>query len=122
MPAISKQAVLSAVDLPRERIELPEWGADAYVFVRGLTGTERDSWECYCLAQRKAAGSDNGFPGLRGSLLVRCLVDDDGNRIFDDGDVEALGGKSGKALDRLWEAAVRLSGIGKDDVEQLKKN
>jgi len=122
MPAITRDAALKVADLPREKVNVPEWGDGAYVFVRSLTGTERDSWELYALEQKKRFHTDGGFPGIRASLLVRCLVDDDGNRVFVDTDVDELGGKSGKALDRLWTVAAKLSGITSDDVEDLKKN
>lgn len=122
MPALSRDSVLAANDLPRERVDVPEWGSGAYVYVRSLTGMERDSWETYCIEQRAAYKSDSGFPGLRSSLLVRCLVDDDGKRLFLDVDVETLGAKSGAVLDRLWSTAAKLNGLTAADVDELKKN
>lgn len=122
MPALTKDVLFKADDLPRERVDVPEWGEGAYVFVRPLTASERDSWEMYAIEMRGRWKSDSVFPGLRASLIVRCAVDDDGKRIFDDLDVDQLGDKSGKALDRLWEVATRLNGMTAQDVEDLKKN
>lgn len=122
MGCLTREAALSASDLPREKVDVPEWGVGAYVFVRGLTGTERDSWECYCLAKREAIGSQGGFPGIRASLVVRATIDDDGRRIFTDADADEVSEKNGKALDRIWTVAARLSGITAEDVEELKKN
>ena len=45
-----------------------------------------------------------------------------GSLVFHDGDIDALAGKSGAALDRLYEVAARLSGIGDQDVEELTKD
>jgi len=122
MPAITRDAALESKDLPRERVDVPEWGEGAYLFVRGMTGTEKDAWECYCLKQREAFHSENGFPGIRASVVVRCAVDDDGNRIFTDADLDIVGAKNGKALDRIWTIAVKRSGITPDDIEQLKND
>lgn len=121
MGCISRDAVLAATDLPRERVDVPEWGAGAYVFVRGMTGTEKDSWEKHVLERRAALGCENVFPGIRASVVVRCAVDDEGNRIFTDADVELVGAKNGKAIDRIFEKASRLSGITPEDIEELKK-
>jgi hypothetical protein len=122
MPAITRDAALAAVDLPRERVEVPEWGVGAYVFIRGLGGTEKDAFECYAIEQRKRYHTDGGFPGIRAALVVRCAVDDDGQRIFSDADIDLVGAKSGKALDHMWTVAARLSAITDADVEELKKS
>lgn len=121
MGCISRDAVLAATDLPRERVDVPEWGAGAYVFVRGMTGTEKDSWEKHVIERRASLGCENVFPGIRASVVVRCAVDDDGGRIFTDADVELVGAKNGKAIDRIFDKASRLSGITPEDIEELKK-
>lgn len=121
MGAISRDAVRESNDVQSQKVPLPEWGADSYVIVRGLSGTDRDSWELACIAQRKSLGIDaGGFPGIRASLVVRCCFDDEGKRVFEDSDAEWLGTKSGKALDRIWTAAATLSGITEEDAEKLK--
>jgi hypothetical protein len=50
-------------------------------------------------------------------LLSRCLVDENGDRLFSDKDIKALSAKSGAVLDRLGDVAMRLSGLRKEDVE-----
>jgi hypothetical protein len=122
MGCLSRESIVAASDLPREKVDVPEWGAGAYVNVRSLTGKERDSWEAFCIEQREAYKSDAGFPGLRASMLVRCLVDDEGKRLFLDTDTEVLGAKSGAVLDRLWTVAARLNALTASDVDELKKN
>jgi hypothetical protein len=41
--ALNKDQILHADDLPRREVQTPEWGGS--VFVRALTGDERDSYE-----------------------------------------------------------------------------
>lgn len=114
--ALTKDAILSANDIERERVEVPEWGG--YVWVRGMTGEERDAFEAG-LVERKGKSRELNFKNMRASLVAKTVVNDGGERLFDDNDVKRLGQKSAAALDRLYEVATRLSGIGEQDVEDL---
>jgi hypothetical protein len=110
-----RDAILAAEDLPREEVQTPEWGPAGAptVFVRGFTSKERDDWEM----SLTVAGPDGSripnprLKNLRAGFVVRVLVDKDGNRIFEDKDVEVLSAKSASVLDRLWDVGRRLSGM-----------
>jgi hypothetical protein len=52
--------------------------------------------------------------------MVVC--DADGARMFSDEDVEELQAKNASALDRLFSAAQRISGLTDEDVEELEGN
>ena len=43
MNILSKEAILAADDLPREKVNVPEWGGE--VLVRTMSGTDRDAFE-----------------------------------------------------------------------------
>lgn len=105
--------ILGAEDLPSEVVETPEWApAVPQVRVRGLTSAERDAFE-QGLMEAGATGVrvKTTFDNPRAALAVRVIVDDDGERVFSDNDVAALGRKSGAALDRIWDKARQLSGM-----------
>lgn len=110
-----RDAILAAEDLPREEVKTDEWGPFGVpsVFVRGFTSKERDDWEM----SLTVAGPDGGrvpnprLKNLRAGFVVRVLVDENGERIFDDKDVDLLAGKSAAVLDRLWDVGRRLSGL-----------
>lgn len=116
---LTRDAILAAPDLPLEVVEVPEWGGS--ILVRGMTGTERDAFERESIA-RKGKSVEVNLENLRARLLARTIVDDNGSRLFTDSDIALLGSKSAAALDRVFAAAQRLSGIGQDDVEDLSKN
>ena len=119
MTKLTRDAILAVVDLPSETVPCPEWGGE--VSIRGMTGSERDAFEQSLFigdADSKRFSADN----VRAKLLVRCIVDENGERIFKDEDVEALGRRSAQVLDRLYDVAQRLSGIGKKDLESAVKN
>jgi hypothetical protein len=120
MALLNKDAILTADDLTSEDVEVPEWGGT--VRLRALTGTERDDFEASCVGEEKNGKPSVNAKNIRARLVARCCVGEDGQRLFTDAEVTKLGMKSGRALDRLWDAARRLSGMSDDDVEELAGN
>jgi hypothetical protein len=116
---LTRESILNAKDLKRDLVKVPEWGGE--VFVRCMTGTERDAFEseAYTVKGKNIEINKDNF---RARLLVRVLVDEKNERIFSDQDIGSLGGKSGKCLDRLFSVAMRVNGLSRDDVEELTKN
>jgi hypothetical protein len=116
---LTRDAILQAQDLPRELVDVPEWGGSVYV--RALTGAERDAFETSIVEQRGKSTKMN-LKNIRAKLVALTVVDEEGNRIFSDSDASALGKKSAAALDKVFEVAQRLSGLRPEDVEELSKN
>ena len=100
-------------DLPRELVNVPEWGGD--VFVRTMTGTDRDAFEASLI------GKEGRMENVRARLVSLTLCNEAGERMFDDAEIAALGKKSARALDRVFSVAQRLNGIGTEQVEAAKK-
>lgn len=119
MTLLNKAQILKAEDLTIETVKVPEW--DGEVNVRTMTGTERDKFET-SLIDSKGNDITRNTTNLRAKLLSLCIVDKDGKRLFNDKEISDLGGKSAKALDRLFAVAQKLNGIGVEDVEDLTKN
>jgi len=113
---LNRDDILKADDLPTQVVEVPEWGGA--VRVRGLTGQERDKFEASVASVSGKMNLDN----VRARMVALVCIDDKGKRIFSDKDVAALGQKSGIALDRIFEAARKLSGIGAGEVEVIRQN
>jgi len=103
-----------------EEVAVPEW--DGTVLVRGLTGAERDALESNIVQANRDGSTTVDTRNLRARLVALCVVDEDGERIFSDEDVDALGRKSAAALDRVFSVAQRLSGLRAADIEELRKN
>lgn len=119
MALLTRDQILSAEDLKRETLDVPEWGGE--VIVRSLTGAERDAFEDSVVRQRGKTRELN-LRNARARLVSLSLIDESGSRLFSDGDVEALGRKSAAALDRVFAAAQRLSGLTENDIDELAKN
>lgn len=120
MSFLSKDALLAAAaqPLPVERVEVPE--LDGHVFVRGMSGSERDAWERSLFIGR---GKRREFDGtnVRARLAVKCLVDETGTRLFADSEAGALGKLRVDVLQRIFETAQRMSGVTDEDIDELKK-
>lgn len=113
---LDREAILSKDDLPRKEVEVPEWGGSVYV--RGMTGKERDIVETLFMEAQKK----DTLQGIRAQLVCMVTTDENGVRIFQDEDSEELAQKSGKALDRLFSVAMQLSGMSPDEMERAEKN
>lgn len=117
---LSRDQILSSSDLSHEMVSVPEWGGSVAVWT--VTGDEISEWE-NSVSRRVGSGDKiRDSRGIKSALLVLCLKDESGKRIFSDDDIEMLGGKSAKVINRLWDAATRMNGIGKETQEELEKN
>lgn len=114
-----RQTILDTKDLPVEAVEVPEWNMTVYV--RSMTGYERDVYEGDLLDKRDAPIKER-MKNLRSSLVVLCTVDENGERIFKDEDKEAVGKKSARALNRILSAAQHLNALTEDDLEEEAGN
>lgn len=112
---LGKDQQLGAADLRAEVVPVPEWGGD--VRIQGMMGCDRNS-----LLGESATSDVPRYSNWYGRVLVRCIVDEKGQRIYQDADAEALGRKNALVLERLFTVAARLSALAEADVEELAKN
>ena len=120
MHSLNRDGILQADDIKIEEVLVPEWGG--WVRVRGLTATERDDYEQSIVSIDSSGARMTDMANFRARLVVRCVVDEKGVKLFKPDDAEILGRKSAAAVDRLWAVAQRLSGLSKEDVAELRKN
>jgi hypothetical protein len=116
---LTREDILAASDITTEILEVPEW--DGSVRIRGLTGNERDVYEQSIVTMRGNRVLPK-FAGARARLVALSIVDDDGKLLFSETDVAELGKKSASGLQRVYEAARKLSGLTEEDVDELVKN
>lgn len=117
MALLSREAVLGAADRKTEDVAVPEWGGT--VRVRALSGVERDAYEAGIVQLRADGSRSVNMRNLRGRLVSLSCIDEEGRRLFTDEDAIALGDKSASALERVFDAARKLSGLSEGDVEEL---
>jgi hypothetical protein len=118
--SLTRDQILSAPDIRREEVAVPEWGGTVWVY--GLTGSERDAFEASIIEQRDQKSVNIRLANLRARLCAIAIRSDNGKRVFSDADIAELGKKSAGALQRVFEAAQRLSALQDGDIETLTKN
>lgn len=114
--ALTRDEILQAADTKFIEVEVPEWGGS--VKLASMSGKARDAFETSILNKTGGVNTVN----LRAKLVAASIVDNNGNLIFGDSDIEALGKKSYLALDRVFNEAQKLNAIGQKEVEELAKN
>jgi len=119
---LTREAFLAAEDTQTEEVDLSDIpGFNGSLLVRGMTGRERDEFEASMLIQAAGQGARD-LRNARAKLVAKCVVDDDGKRLFTDADVAAIGEKSAAAVARLFDVASRLSGLNEEDVQARERD
>jgi len=113
---LDRDGILKSDDLPRELVDVPEWGGELYV--RTLTGSERDEFEQSMVTGKGKTNLDN----VRARFAVLTICDSEGKRIFRASDAEALGKKSAAALGKVFDVASRMNGFSQQDAEELTQS
>ncbi len=91
---------------------------DEPVYVRVMSGTERDAWEIASFRDGKVLPEH-----FRAKLVVRCLCDEKGERLFKDEETGLLSDSlPSPAVVKLFDAAHKLNRLSKEDTDELVKN
>jgi hypothetical protein len=113
---LTRDQILDADDLPAEEVHVPEWGGT--VLVRGMTGAERDRFEMRMYLDRDKLDESP----VRARVVAWCCLDEAGQALFSQKDVERLARKSGAALDRIFSVAQRLSRVDEKAAKAAEEN
>lgn len=117
MALLSRDAILDAKDLKTKDIPVPEWGGD--VRIRMLTGKERDEFEASLVEMKKDGSAKRNIENVRARLATLCIVNEQGELMFNRADIRMLGNKSSAALGRVFDAINELNAFSDEDIEEL---
>jgi len=116
---LSKGDILKSKDIKIERVEVPEWGG--HTFVKVMSGIERENYEDSIFEVSKE-GTKRKPGSVRAKLVAKTMCDEKGKLLFNELEIRDLEKKSGKALDRVFDCAKIINGIGADTVKENAKN
>lgn len=122
---LTREVLLQKDDLKVEKVELSK----GYVFVREMTGHEKDVWEQSMLKQKPSGNKNKGveyettLEDFRAKLAVVTVCDADGNLLFKPEDAKVLNKMmSATNMERIVTAAQKLNAISEEEKEELLKN
>lgn len=116
---LGRDQILNAEDVSFEDVDVPEWGG--VVRIRALTARERDAFEALIVrVEGKEIIRDRSNASAK--LLAMTAIDEEGNLIFSQADVTALGNKSAEAMQRAVKVAMRLSGLSEEAAAEATEN
>lgn len=112
-----RDQILAAQDIKEEILNVPEWGVS--VLIRGLSARQRARLLQDAIDARGRPDLEKIYP----ELAILTVHDPDTREpVFKPADRENLAEKSGAALERIAQAAMRLSGLRPEDLEMAEKN
>jgi hypothetical protein len=114
-----REDVLDIDDIKTHVVPVPEWKKS--VRLKVLSSAERDAFESSTVTTKGGKSKPN-LANLRARLVARCMVNADGKRIFESGDVARLGNKSSAALDRLFAKCQEINGFSDKDIEEMTED
>lgn len=122
---LTRELLLQKDDLKIEKVELTR----GFVYVREMTGHEKDIWEQSMLKQ-KASGNPNKpveyetvLEDFRAKLVVVTVCDENGNLVLEAKDVKVLNKMmSASNMEKIVEVAQRLNAITQKDRDEIVKN
>jgi hypothetical protein len=103
--------------IERELLVVPELGGAVYV--RGMSGKERDKFEEGLRIKKGKHAGQSDLRNFRAQLAVKVIVDEHGERILNDGDVDIIGKLPAGVLDRILAKCNELSGKAEEEIEDL---
>ncbi len=116
-----KNKIKQTDDTKWQTVDLPEWGCSLQV--RNATHAEKIAWELSIASK----GKDGRIKFNRKRSMfnfVAALTFEEGSRtpFFTADDYEWVAAKSSAPVQRLFDAAAALSGIGENDQKELFEN
>lgn len=103
--------------IQRDKLTVPELGGDIYV--RGMSGKERDEFEEGLRIRRGRKAGQSDLRNFRAKLAVKVIVNEDGQRILTDEDATVFGQLPAGVLDRIITRCSELSGLAEEEADDL---
>lgn len=124
MALLDRRGILKKETLKIEKVEL---GPDDYIFVKQMTGRERDRFEQSLMKETKdSAGAisyERALEDFRAKLSVNTICNENGDNLLEPGDYPVLSkNMSAARLELIVNKSQELNKISETDKENLVKN
>jgi hypothetical protein len=124
MALLKRDDLLKKQELRKERVDL---GNGDFVYVRQMTGRERDRFEASVIRRKEDRSGRvtyvDAWEDFRAKLAVNTLCDENGENLLQPGDAATLSQNiSAERLELIVNKAQELNRITEADKEELIKN
>ena len=128
MNYLSREEILARATFRIEEVAVPQW--DTTVRVRELSAFNKDRLQMSMVDMSKVGGngasegavSQSSLVGMRAKLICYCVVDEDGERVFTDDDIPAIGEMPAEPWEPVFDVAMRLSGMTKKEKNKIAES
>ena len=117
---LSKEQILSADDRKKIVVDVPEWGGEVTLIEPSAKDVDdiQDGMMNVKSDGTAVSGVEMDGTNIRAKTVVRCILNADGTRMFQDDEAAMLGNKSDMVIDRLYNLLQELQ----EDTESAEKN
>lgn len=118
--SLTRDQILEAArhaKIDREALTVPELGGE--ICVRGMSGKERDKFEEGLRIRKGKRAGQSDLRNFRAQLAVRVIVNEQGERLLNDGDADLFGTLPAGVLDRIIAKCTELSGKADEEIDDL---
>ena len=123
MTLLGRESLLKKESLEVIKVDL---GEKEFVYVREMTGRERDRFEQLLIKKIKKGNKidfEQTLDDFRAKLVVSTVCNKEGERLLTTADFPALSENMGAVkLMKIADAAGKLNGISEEDKEEMTKN
>jgi hypothetical protein len=120
MKLLNRETLLQKEELKREKVDL---GNGEFVFVRQMTGYERDLFERSIIEFKDDGKVERKTDDYRAKLAVHTICGNDGKLLLKSADAKVLSrSMSAARLEKITEVAQKLNKITAEDQAELTKN
>ena len=110
---LGRNQILGASDLKTAHVDVPEWGGR--VRVRAMNAGER--------SELGAVWSKDGMPNeFFPKIVARCVIDENGKRVFRDQDIPVIGERSWDPIERIVTQVLEMSALTAEAAKELGKD
>lgn len=117
----TRDKILKADDLTSEVVDVPQWGVK--LEVRAPSAKVRSRMVSSAMRKDDDGESSVDLESVYPQFLIACCFDPDtGEKVFEDGDQDAINDKSSAAVELVAKACLRVSGLSEDTEKVLGKD
>lgn len=110
-----RDKIANIKDIKEEKLHIPEW--DVELLIKSLSGAERNKIMNTAMNKDGKVDLDRFYPDI---VIASCFDPETNEQVFEPADRDMLLSKSGAALERIAQKAIKMSGL--DDLDQKEKN